>query len=380
MRVLGRASRRGPVHRGFTLIELLVVIAIIAILIALLLPAVQAAREAARRAQCVNNLKQLGLALHGYHDVHTVVPWGSGPWGWSDFSAHVMLLPYMEQTSLYNAINFNDGDDSDQNGVNAAQPDALFNFTTQVVQVATFLCPSDPNRLTYSSSRAGKPFAVNNYAGNSGSSPYSFWSITQFDGVFKWVGGTIQSNGTTRSGTPFGQGRASAISFAAVTDGLSNTAAFSEKVKGIGNTNRDALDQLTPSATIFPLTGFPGAPDNPPALWIPPQQAYNVCRALNLLNFKASTVENQRPLGYYYMAGYPSATRYNHVMPPNGTVCSNNGDAGYGAYPASSRHPGGANVCMADGSVKFIKSSVNIQTWWGLGTKANGEVISADAY
>jgi prepilin-type N-terminal cleavage/methylation domain-containing protein/prepilin-type processing-associated H-X9-DG protein len=368
------------VRRGFTLIELLVVIAIIAVLIALLLPAVQAAREAARRAQCVNNLKQMGLALHGYHDVHSVVPWGSGPWGWSDWSSHVMLLPYMEQTSLYNAINFNDGDDSDQNGVNAAQPDALFNFTFQVVQVASFLCPSDPNRLTYSSSRAGKPYAVNNYAGNSGSSPYSFWSVTPFDGMFKWVGGTITSNGAPRPGTPSGQSRASAFGFAAVIDGLSNTAAFGEKVKGIGNNNRDALDQITPSATIYPLPGWPGAPDNPPAAWIPPQKAYDVCRSLNRSTYQANQVENQRPLGYYYMAGYPSATRYNHVAQPNTTVCSANGDAGYGVYPASSRHPGGANVATADGSVKFIKSTVNIQSWWGIGTKAGGEVISADAY
>src|SRR5213595_1234169 len=99
-------SRPNRGNRGFTLIELLVVIAIIAVLIALLLPAVQAAREAARRAQCVNNLKQLGIALHNYHDVNNVLPWGAGPWGWHDWSAHVMMLPYIEQTSLFNAINF----------------------------------------------------------------------------------------------------------------------------------------------------------------------------------------------------------------------------------------------------------------------------------
>jgi prepilin-type N-terminal cleavage/methylation domain-containing protein/prepilin-type processing-associated H-X9-DG protein len=372
-----RASWKDTVRRGFTLIELLVVIAIIAVLIALLLPAVQAAREAARRAQCVNNLKQMGLALHGYHDVHNVVPWGSGPWGWSDWSGHVMLLPYMEQASLYNAINFNDGDDSDQNGVNAAQPDALFNYTAQVIQVATFLCPSDSNRLTYSSTRAGKPFAVNNYAGNSGSSPYTFWTVSPpYDGVFKWVGGTITSNGQPRAGTPAGQSGASAVGFQAVVDGLSNTAAFSEKVKGIGSNNNNAIDQLNPSATIYPLPGFPGAPDKPPAAWLHPQMAYSACKALNT---RTATPENQRPQGYYFMAGYPSATRYNHVMPPNGTTCSNGGDAGYGAYTASSRHSGGANVCMADGSVMFIKSTINIQTWWGIGTRAGGEVISADA-
>ena len=95
------------IRRGFTLIELLVVIAIIAVLIALLLPAVQAAREAARRAQCTNNLKQIGLALHNYHSAVNSFPWGDGPW-WIEWSAHTLLLPYMEQTPIYNALNFVD--------------------------------------------------------------------------------------------------------------------------------------------------------------------------------------------------------------------------------------------------------------------------------
>ena len=92
-------------RRGFTLIELLVVIAIIAVLIALLLPAVQSAREAARRAQCVNNLKQIGLAMHNYHSAVNSFPWGDGPW-WIEWSAHTLLLPYIEQGPIYNAINF----------------------------------------------------------------------------------------------------------------------------------------------------------------------------------------------------------------------------------------------------------------------------------
>src|SRR6516165_9395277 len=133
---------------GFTLIELLVVIAIIAVLIALLLPAVQAAREAARRAQCVNNQKQLGIGLHNYHQSNDVLPWGSGPWGWKDIAAHALLLPYIEQQAAWNAFNFNDGDDTDSNGVNPASPDTPNNRTVQEMQIIAFLCPSDVNRLT----------------------------------------------------------------------------------------------------------------------------------------------------------------------------------------------------------------------------------------
>jgi prepilin-type N-terminal cleavage/methylation domain-containing protein/prepilin-type processing-associated H-X9-DG protein len=363
-------------RRGFTLIELLVVIAIIAVLIALLLPAVQAAREAARRAQCVNNLKQCGIALHNYHDVNQVVPWGSGPWGWSDWSCWSMMLPYMEQATMYNAINFNDGDDSDSNGVNAAAPNCMNNFTFQVMQVATFLCPSDTNRLTGTSSQTGKPWAHSNYCGNAGSSPYSFWCITgQFDGLFKWVGGTIINGGQVRPGTPMGQGTPSAWGFSTITDGLSNTAAFSEHVMGLMD-NANSLDPLKPSARIYSVTPQSTNVSNVPSSALPPTYYYQACMSVNLVSGSASS---QGPMGRYWFAGYPSSTRYNHVMPPNGTICSWNGDAGYGAYPASSRHPGVVNVCFADGSVKAIKNTVNINTWWAVGTKAGGEVVSSDA-
>jgi prepilin-type N-terminal cleavage/methylation domain-containing protein/prepilin-type processing-associated H-X9-DG protein len=363
---------------AFTLIELLVVIAIIAVLIALLLPAVQAAREAARRAQCVNNLKQLGIALHNYHNIHNVVPWGSGPWGWSDWSAHVMLLPYMEQASLYNAINFNDGDDSDQNGVNAAQPNCKFNWSFQIITINTFLCPSDSDQLTYApGSQAWNPspktLGHNNYSGNAGSSPWSFWNVTgTFDGMFKWVGGTIMSNGQVRPDTPAGQGTASAVGFQSVTDGLSNTAAFSEKVMGFGSNNNQRRNSLS----VFSVASL-GDTANPPAATIPPMPFYNQCKAINI---QTAGLASQSPNGFYYMTGYPSATRYNHIMPPNSQSCSWNGDAGYGAYTASSHHPGGVNVCMVDGSVRFAKNSVSNTSWWAVGTRAGGEVISADSF
>src|SRR3954451_2672849 len=122
-------------RRGFTLIELLVVIAIIGVLIALLLPAVQAAREAARRSQCTNNLKQIGIALHNYHDGTGSLPWGHGPFGWNDWSASVMLLPFIEQKQIYDAINFNAN-------ISGANPGANENRTIQLMRLNVLLCPS----------------------------------------------------------------------------------------------------------------------------------------------------------------------------------------------------------------------------------------------
>jgi len=144
-------------RRGFTLIELLVVIAIIGVLIALLLPAVQAAREAARRSQCSNNLKQLSLGLHNYHDSTGSLPWGHGPFGWNDWGALVLMLPYVEQAPLYNAINFN-------TTIGGAAPGNAQNLTIQRVSVNIYQCPSDADKLT---NREGH----NNYAGNNGNTP-----------------------------------------------------------------------------------------------------------------------------------------------------------------------------------------------------------------
>jgi prepilin-type N-terminal cleavage/methylation domain-containing protein len=154
-RILTRRLRKD----AFTLIELLVVIAIIGALIALLLPAVQAAREAARRSQCVNNLKQIGLAVHNYVQTNSVLPIGQGDEpantfnGWSSLA---MMLPQLEQGAVFNSINFQIPDGS--------VPGSFQNQTSEAVRIATFLCPSDPDRLT---ANAGH----NNYFGNTGSDP-----------------------------------------------------------------------------------------------------------------------------------------------------------------------------------------------------------------
>ena len=159
-------------RQAFTLIELLVVIAIIAVLIALLLPAVQAAREAARRAQCVNNLKQLGLAIHNYHNVHDVFPMGVSSTIYSpgtynvkqNFSLHAALLPYLERTDVYNALNFSIG--CDDNSTTIAY---VINSTGVNTHIAAFVCPSDPRAATPDHNNTTN---TNNYYGCVGTTTY----------------------------------------------------------------------------------------------------------------------------------------------------------------------------------------------------------------
>ena len=218
--------------RGFTLIELLVVIAIIAVLIALLLPAVQMAREAARRVQCTNNLKQIGLALHAYVESKGVLCFGQGPEptsAWNGWSSHVMLLPYMEQKTLYDSLNFDVPDGS--------APGAVENSTGQRVAIATFLCPSDTDRLI-------APAGHNNYYGCTGSNPKMNDGITT--GVFGGMYGPGPYVPTT-------------VGLQAITDGTSQTAAFSERVMGIGLYNDgQAPDSLNPPGSVLRNDNLPG--------------------------------------------------------------------------------------------------------------------------
>jgi prepilin-type N-terminal cleavage/methylation domain-containing protein/prepilin-type processing-associated H-X9-DG protein len=349
-------------RRGFTLIELLVVIAIIAVLIGLLLPAVQAAREAARRAQCVNNLKQIALAMHNYHQAVNALPWGDGNDQWNVWSSVALALPYFEGSTFYNAINFSYG---------FCYPSVPYNTTIFQAKLSFLTCPSDTDRLM-------NPEAHTNYSGNAGTAPgcfYDYDKVGAFDGIFGWTGNPRYTYGT-------GKGTVN-ISFANITDGTSNTAMFSEKVIGVDTgaalTDADAiLDPLVPTSSIIALAKpATTAGELSASTW------YAQCNATSPrsagVTLKTGTFY---PFGLYWFDGQPSHTRYNHCMPPNSWSCAwggHWGDMG-GAYTAASRHPGVVNMALCDGSVRSIKNSIGINVWWALGTRAAGEVISSDGY
>jgi prepilin-type N-terminal cleavage/methylation domain-containing protein/prepilin-type processing-associated H-X9-DG protein len=354
-------------RRGFTLIELLVVIAIIAVLIALLLPAVQAAREAARRAGCTNNLKQIGLALHNYHDVNNAFPMGCSAAAYSmpgqysakqNFSCLAAMLPQLGETATYNAINFSWGCE-DSNTILCY----YINATGTNVKINTFCCPSDPN--------AGIPdhnntTNTNNYYGSIGTTMNIYNTNTAVPtlvapsvGIFTWQ----QSYGVRD-----------------VIDGTVNTVAFAECLVG---TQSGALGKKRIGLTS--VTGIPVASLVLDGSTNPVQTLAAIAACDKAWNTKSGgSLDNQR--GENWAHGCQDMTLFNTIVTPNdkNDAWLNCGYTSSGAMSnitnSDSWHPGGVNVMMTDGSVKFIKDSINRTTWWALGTRANGEVLSADSY
>ncbi len=348
---------RRPV-RGFTLIELLVVIAIIAVLIALLLPAVQAAREAARRSQCVNNLKQLGLASHNYHDQNQVLPmqcmWPSAVYSnWSN-GWPLGMLPGLEQQAMFNAYNFA-FNVYDNTGGTAT------NSTVGQTQLNVLLCPSDGNP------RANPPWGTTNYFGNYGG-----------PGQIRTFSGTIISNNWDNSSSM------GPISFAAVTDGTSQTALFSERLHGFSD-NRTVYVNGGSDAKRgeWQLSGYTSASNQGQAGAALAMSMISQCKSIPSTQGSSYSF----PCGWVWCVAHPwqlENSSYDHVGTPNMMACHASNQNGWGGqdpiFPPSSNHSGGVNVLFTDGSVRFIKDSVAIPTWWALGTRAGGEVVDANAY
>lgn len=345
-----RISSKRISSKGFTLIELLVVIAIIAILIALLLPAVQQAREAARRTQCRNNLKQLGLALHNYHDNYLMFPRGNyqsqtgggtiqDPNPYRGRSAHMMILPYIDQGPLYNTLNFGLASDSGVNG--------------QACQriIAAFLCPSD---LGTDNSAIG---GGNNYVGSAGPSVY-------------WGSHTTANTDAIQIG--LFNTRVS-VAIRDVTDGTSNTVAMSEQIIARPDstplsTNSRAATKRGGSLGSIPQT-FMSVAD---------QKTFtDSCLAASV-----GYVDDSGGEGIRWTNGIANQTLFNTILTPNSnlpncvnacTTCSATDNMG--VWAARSRHTGGVHALMADGAVKFVSENVDNTTWQRAGARADGNTL-----
>jgi prepilin-type N-terminal cleavage/methylation domain-containing protein/prepilin-type processing-associated H-X9-DG protein len=349
---------RAP-RRGFTLIELLVVIAIIAVLIALLLPAVQAAREAARRAQCVNNLKQLGLACFNYESAQGSFPMGNryidptypaafgGSPGtcsnsnWLGFSAFCFMLPYIEGTAVSNSFNF------------LILSNNAVNTTARFSRIASFVCPSD-----LPSSAVGGT--------GSGQSSYGMARGTQENIYLNWAAASFPDPGAeqpTKCNAALGNGMfgaENAVKISMVTDGTSNTTMFGDmsRFRGEGNS----------TFNFWYFTAAFGSSDFYSGGVVIQTGAFNLPRINSPADFTGTNVN-----AVFCNCGsgncIPSDWQFN--CPAALTL---------GNWAFRSFHPGGVNMAFADGSVMFIKQTISDRTWQALGTRAYGEVVSADSF
>jgi prepilin-type N-terminal cleavage/methylation domain-containing protein/prepilin-type processing-associated H-X9-DG protein len=340
-------SRPSAGRPAFTLIELLVVIAIIAVLIALLLPAVQAAREAARRMQCTNNLKQIGLALHNYENANGALPpcylevflTPTSPQSYykSEWSVIARILPFLELGPAYAAINFD------------LTYDDLTNTTVSTIAIASIHCPSEPVATSLDDGH-GRTEGTMSYGNLEGD-----WYVW-------WLAGPQNRSAFSPN---FSR------RFAQFTDGLSNTMVYGET-----QISHHQLRKCSSNGGMTP-TSFPDTSQSPAFI----VSMASVCN---------ETVQSHQKWanGKVFFNGLTTALTPNTkvLLPgdPNSydlvTHDENQGGATFAALTADSYHPGGVNCLMGDGSVRFIKDSINGLAWRALGTIAGGEVISSDSY
>lgn len=318
----------GAVHKpAFTLVELLVVIAIIGILVGLLLPAVQAAREASRRMQCSNNLKQLALAVLNYESSNKRFP--SNRTAQSSLSAHSAILPFLEQSSLSNQVD-----------ASSAWSHAN-NDLARAATISMFLCPSDPVHST----PAG--WGPTNYRSNQGSG--ILYGLSPSDG-------SDPNAGFENPNGPFQPMLYTRISD--ITDGLSNTAAWSEH--GLGDFSNAVS---SPTDTFWPQT-TPATAD----------QAMQDCAAIDSANL---TYQRNSNVGAPWLQGSHSTTIYFHAAPPQSRSCMF--PPGRISTTAQSYHTGGVEVARCDGSVSFISQTIELGVWRAVGSRNAGDIVAGES-
>ena len=358
--------RHGRRWKGFTLVELLVVIAIIGILVGLLLPAVQAAREAARRMQCSNNLKQLGLALHNYESAFKSIPTRSGGTNSSSgtgqfnsnrgrLSAFIPLLSFIEGGNIYNRIAAGDANNP------PGGPHAWANWAPWNESPAFMRCPSD-----------------NGYTNSTRTNSYALSAGDQVEGLMNGLSG--QARGVF---SPRGSGRG--YKFAEITDGTSNTIALSERLcqqqTPYRAENPVAVGANQVEIVLATHTRVSGVINTP-----------SVCNTVVSGRYFVGGSTVQARFGIAWQDANPMYVSFNTVLPPNGASCADggiNGDSVHLIIPPASRHTGGVNIVLCDGSLRFISNSIDTgnlnarQTisgfsaygaWGALGSKSGGEV------
>jgi prepilin-type N-terminal cleavage/methylation domain-containing protein/prepilin-type processing-associated H-X9-DG protein len=331
-------------RRGFTLIELLVVIAIIAVLIALLLPAVQAAREAARRAQCINNLKQVGIAMHNYHDVIGSLPPGFRA-GSVDGTWQMFLLPYIEGNPLYNAYNMAGRyllPDGTKNQDGSLRYGGVCQTTVTTKRVATLTCPSDSPQAIPGTWGA---ITEHNYAVNFGNAGMFQELTTAYNGAASptpagsYYGGVWLGAPFSDTDPSFYPSRMRTYNLSTVLDGTSNTLMASEVIQSTDTSYRGYT--WWGDASAFETWLAPNSPL--------PDMTQGYC-----------------------------TTIFPNILVPN-PPCANTSVQGP-TYASRSRHPGGVNTLFCDGSVKFIKNTISLNIWRALSTTQGNEVVSSDSY
>ena len=319
------------IRKAFTLVELLVVIAIIGVLVALILPAVQAAREASRKAQCLNNLRQIGIGLQTYHAAYQKFPSANTSGAvFGGLSIHTRLLPNLERIDLFNKVDFSQP-------YNAPQNDFV-----RSAYVPVFNCPSD-GAISLPKLLGG----TNSYYANQGTGILF--------GLPTGVPGDPNAEMPIPNGVFF---RDSAVTFGMIKDGASNTAAFSEKRIGDGNNGISSPLSDTYRPGTFPTTA---------------DEAYKQCMACDINDLSKQGVSN---VGAPWIWGYHSTTIYFHVAPPNTRSCMF--PPGRIMTTASSWHGNGVNVAMCDGSQRWVSNGVDVAVWRALGTREEQEIIPGE--